>query len=470
MLQAQLQLQAAGILPHAGLAFGGQLGSVNAAALAALGAARAAAQAQAAAHAQAKAKAKAALEAQNPIAPHIQQTPKPKSAAGLDISAISEALKGERQKLRAFIVKAKQEFDEKTGSATQEDGKMKYFSAHEGDLLGLKYKVLGKCLGTGAFSSVFRCVEQRDGAESAGATVAVKVIRADRMMRKAAEREAEMIREVRHASFDAKDGSHKNFVELLQEFDHGNHLCLAFECMKWNLREMLKAKAEKGRGLSIPLLGSVTKQLFMGLRLLESLQIVHCDLKPDNVLTDFSDPPVVKICDLGSANKASESFVTSYLGPRFYRAPEVILGCKWGCALDMWSLGCSIMELFTSKILFAGTTNNNMLQKMMEVLGPMPETLYKTGEYRTKHFTEEGCFVPASNGDIPSGDSAVVDRTRLRAITSIQQMVSAFSTDPLTRALVVEFGDLASRCLKLSPEERISPALALASHPFLLKA
>jgi serine/threonine-protein kinase PRP4 len=47
---------------------------------------------------------------------------------------------------------------------------------------------------------------------------------------------------------------------------------------------------------------------------------------------------------------------------RFYRAPEIILGLKYDFAVDLWSAGCTIYELYTGKIMFPGHTNNDMLR------------------------------------------------------------------------------------------------------------
>ena len=62
--------------------------------------------------------------------------------------------------------------------------------------------------------------------------------------------------------------------------------------------------------------------MFLGLSLLRKCNILHADLKPDNVLVNESRN-MLKICDLGSASDASENEITPYLVSRFYRAPEI---------------------------------------------------------------------------------------------------------------------------------------------------
>ena len=88
-----------------------------------------------------------------------------------------------------------------------------------------------------------------------------------------------------------------------------------------NLREVLK-KYGKNVGLHVTAVCSYSKQLFRALRLLRKCQILHADIKPDNILVNESKS-VLKLCDFGSASEASENDITEYLVSRFYRAPEI---------------------------------------------------------------------------------------------------------------------------------------------------
>ena len=131
--------------------------------------------------------------------------------------------------------------------------------------------------------------------------------------------------------------------------------------------------------------------MFLGLSLLRKCNILHADIKPDNVLVNDSQN-MLKICDLGSASDASENDITQYLVSRFYRAPEIILGMPYDFAIDMWSIGCTLYELYTGKILFTGRTNNQMLRSMMECRGRFSNKLLRKGQFAGLHFDEMGNF------------------------------------------------------------------------------
>lgn len=107
---------------------------------------------------------------------------------------------------------------------------------------------------------------------------------------------------------------------------------------------------------------------------------------------------VLKICDLGTAIDRSDAAtahneITPYLVSRFYRAPEIMLGMPYDYAVDMWSIGCTLYELYTGKILFTGDSNNQMLKNIMEVRGKLSGKLYRRGQLSNLHFDELGNFV-----------------------------------------------------------------------------
>jgi len=107
-----------------------------------------------------------------------------------------------------------------------------------------------------------------------------------------------------------------------------------------------------------------TVQILKALKYMKSYEIVHCDLKPENILLWKANKPHIKIIDFGSSCFEKEKVYT-YIQSRYYRAPEVILGISYTTAIDMWSVGCIIYELFTGFPLFAGENENQQLQCIM---------------------------------------------------------------------------------------------------------
>jgi serine/threonine-protein kinase PRP4 len=138
----------------------------------------------------------------------------------------------------------------------------------------------------------------------------------------------------------------KHVVRLIGHFEHRGHLCMVFEPMKSNLREVRRPRSSSSSsssskagvlteaarsqllrrlgniGLHIAAVRSYARQMFIALKHLKKYSILHADIKPDNVLVD-EKYHTVKLCDFGSAGRTSECEITPYLVSRFYRAPEI---------------------------------------------------------------------------------------------------------------------------------------------------
>ncbi len=70
-----------------------------------------------------------------------------------------------------------------------------------------------------------------------------------------------------------------------------------------------------------------------------------------------------QVIDFGSSCLQSEKMF-KYIQSRFYRAPEVILELEYGCAADMWSCGCILVELITGDPLFGGEDEHDQIIKV----------------------------------------------------------------------------------------------------------
>ena len=232
-----------------------------------------------------------------------------------------------------------------------------------------------KNLGRGVFANVAQAEEiDPDHPGQKNKLVAIKMIRRNDLMRKASQKEMDFLRKVNEE--DPQDKRH--IIRLLGSFDHKGHLCIIFEHMSKNLRDLLKEETN-GHGLALPAVRTYARQMFLGLQHLQNCQVIHLDLKPDNVLVS-ADKKTIKLADFGTAvDKRDVIERTEYLVSRFYRAPEIILGMDIGYPVDMWAVGCTVYELWTGKILFTGRSNNQMVKSFMDCLGWPSEKLLKKG-------------------------------------------------------------------------------------------
>ena len=96
----------------------------------------------------------------------------------------------------------------------------------------------------------------------------------------------------------------------------------------------------------------------------------RADLRPENLLLDPTG--YLKIVDFGSSCQLGQR-IYQYIQSRFYRSPEVLLGIPYDLAIDMWSLGCILVEMHTGEPLFSGANEVDQMNKIVEVLGLPPK-------------------------------------------------------------------------------------------------
>jgi serine/threonine-protein kinase PRP4 len=87
-----------------------------------------------------------------------------------------------------------------------------------------------------------------------------------------------------------------------------------------------------------------------------------------------------------------------------------VLGLPYDTAIDTWSVGCTLYELFTGKILFPGRSNNHMLLLMMEVKGKLNHRMIKKATFGEMHFDENMNFISIERDRITGQVSCVASR------------------------------------------------------------
>ncbi|MEQ2161924.1 Dual specificity tyrosine-phosphorylation-regulated kinase 1A [Goodea atripinnis] len=159
-------------------------------------------------------------------------------------------------------------------------------------------------------------------------------------------------------------------VHLKRHFMFRNHLCLVFEMLSYNLYDLLRNT--NFRGVSLNLTRKFAQQLCTALLFLATpeLSIIHCDLKPENILLCNPKRSAIKIVDFGSSCQLGQR-IYQYIQSRFYRSPEVLLGMPYDLAIDMWSLGCILVEMHTGEPLFSGANEYKppASRKLHSILG-----------------------------------------------------------------------------------------------------
>ncbi|KAI0318052.1 hypothetical protein OF83DRAFT_1163637 [Amylostereum chailletii] len=304
------------------------------------------------------------------------------------------------------------------------------------DHLAYRYEVLD-VLGKGSFGQVLGC---RD--HCTGQSVAIKIIRNKKRFHHQALVEIKILDNLR--KWDSEEKHH--VIKMTEHFYFRNHLCIAMELLSINLYELIKANGFVG--FTTALIRRFTSQMLMSLTLMRHHRIVHCDLKPENVLLRHPAKSAIKVIDFGSSCLEHEKIYT-YIQSRFYRSPEVILGMNYHMAIDMWSLGCIMAELKTGFPIFPGENEQEQLSCIMEVLGVPDKEFVNRSSRKRLFFDSTGAPRPVVNSK---------GRRRRPGTKSLAQVL---------RCDDEQFIDFIAKCLVWDPERRIKPQNALR-HPFIL--
>ncbi|KAF9228620.1 hypothetical protein BS17DRAFT_772257 [Gyrodon lividus] len=304
-----------------------------------------------------------------------------------------------------------------------------------GDHLAYRYEVVDT-LGKGSFGQVLNCRDHQTGE-----SVAIKIIRNKKRFHHQALVEIKILDNLR--KWDQEEKHH--VIKMTEHFYFRNHLCIAMELLSINLYELIKANGFVG--FTTTLIRRFTSQMIMSLCLMRHHRIVHCDLKPENVLLKHPAKSAIKVIDFGSSCFEHEKIYT-YIQSRFYRSPEVILGMNYHMAIDMWSLGCILAELYTGFPIFPGENEQEQLSCIMEVLGPPDKDFVNRSSRKRLFFDNNGAPRPVVNSK---------GRRRRPGTKSLGQVLRCQDED---------FVDFIARCLVWDPERRMKPQAAL-QHNFL---
>lgn len=165
--------------------------------------------------------------------------------------------------------------------------------------------------------------------------------------------------------------SHPNIVKLLEVIHTERLLVLVFEHLECDLKNFLDSRSSMGKKLGSLEVKSFLFQILQGIKFCHENRILHRDLKPQNVLV-ASASGVLKLADFGLARGFGipVSSFSSEVVTLWYRAPDVLLGStNYTTSIDMWSVGCMMVELYTGRPVFPGKDNEDQLRWIFKTIG-----------------------------------------------------------------------------------------------------
>ncbi|KAK8677690.1 hypothetical protein V6N13_143215 [Hibiscus sabdariffa] len=223
-------------------------------------------------------------------------------------------------------------------------------------------------VGQGTYSSVYKARDLETGK-----IVAMKKVRFVNM-------DPESVRFMAREIIILRRLDHPNVMKLvcIVTSRMSSSLYLVFEYMDHDLSGL---SATPGIKFTEQQIKCYMQQLFLGLEHCHSRGVLHRDIKGSNLLIDNNG--VLKIGDFGLATlfkPGQKQPLTSRVVTLWYRAPELLLGAThYGVAIDLWSAGCILAELFSGKPIMPGRTEVEQMHKIFKLCGsPSEEYWQKT--------------------------------------------------------------------------------------------
>ncbi|OWA52292.1 Homeodomain-interacting protein kinase 2 [Hypsibius exemplaris] len=331
-----------------------------------------------------------------------------------------------------------------------------------------QYEVL-EFLGRGTFGQVVKCWKR-----GTNEIVAVKILKNHPSYARQGQIEVSIL-----SRLSRESPEDHNFVQVFECFQHKNHTCLVFEMLEVNLYDFLKQ--QKFSPLPLKVIRPILCQVLVALLKLKNLGLIHADLKPENImlLDPQRQPYRIKVIDFGSASYASKVITSTYLQSRYYRAPEIVLGLPFCEAIDMWSLGCVIAELFLGWPLYPGASEYDQIRYISQTQGLPPEHMLNNATKTTKFFYRDtrGMY-PFWRLKTPEEFEAETRQKTKEArkyiFNCLDDIIEVHPNSHLTgqdllaeKVDCAEFVDMLKKMLTMDQERRIGPADAL-HHPFLM--
>ena len=237
----------------------------------------------------------------------------------------------------------------------------------------------------------------------------------------------------------------ETIVAMMDLFEKDGHPCYVFEYLPCTLAGLLKNKK-----LNVSELKYIGHALTTSAAFLSSMGIVHGDLKPENVM--FNEMGKLKVVDFGMSFYENNPNC-DLCQTRIYRAPEVCLYLKFGCAVDVWSIGCIMAECYSRKPLLKSKNELQHFQMMAEIFGMLPDEMIENCPVKSGYFTKvDGIWQIKDSGHRFSGHST-------KSISSALRIKNNTPNEIL-------FVDLLEKMLDICPSSRITASHAL-KHPFI---
>lgn len=260
-----------------------------------------------------------------------------------------------------------------------EDG---YLILYKGDIIQTNnncYRVLG-FIGRGSFGQTFKCRNV-----VTGRLVAIKVVKSIPKFYEQGKNEYLALQWISN-----QHPEETQFLTTLLDYTlfHYHHM-FVFPLYSFSLYRFILVNCQ---GISFQDIRIIAREALLALAFLHRHGIIHTDVKPENMLFSNSSLDLKRnpmhLIDLGSCTNDTPR-PTALCQSLYYRAPEVTLYLEYDTSIDIWSLGCVLVELYLGQPLFPGNSDLEVLSLIESCVGPIPAIMVQQSQLSSKFFVSD---------------------------------------------------------------------------------
>lgn len=303
---------------------------------------------------------------------------------------------------------------------------------------------LSEKIGRGTYGEVYRAVDLLRNTN-----VAIKISRGDASMRENNILESEILEKLK-----AVDTPFRSLVvDMKSSYVLDDCVILVLELLSQTLLRSIATNELEG----LDKISMYAKQMIQFLVFMSKMNIIHCDIKPENILVDKPNN-VIKFADFGLSHCPWASSKMDVIQTLYYRAPEVLLGYDYDSSVDTWSVGCVLVECLLKKPLFKSWNEKDLIRTIAKVIGTPSQSVIRKAPNRDQLFR----FDEDSQQWICTGFEKPVVPMGLRKYIETHYKTESIGPD------FSMFIDLIENMLKLDPCQRCSPEVCLM-FPFITR-
>lgn len=285
-----------------------------------------------------------------------------------------------------------------------------HYIFRENDHILYRY-ITHSTLGKGSYGKVLLCQDNKHNIKCA-----LKIIKSKRQYYNCLNKEIEILTRMRNefVKYREKGIDASFFTQYLKTFFWRDHGVIVFKLYGKDLyhARLGKLRSDKLRQIMVDLFGALI--------FLKTSNIIHCDLKPENIMLVNDSTYQIVLGDFGLSKIVKNNKFTDFnVQTCWYRSPEVAMHIPYSYEIDLWSIGVILIELIIDYPLFRAKSDKDLFYLFLKILGDNPNSMIQLNP-ELRNFTVMG----NTRERLERHLSKVTDFIKKNVFSSVEELIN----------------------------------------------